>query len=79
MVAVEWLDHYTCNPKWQQIEGGLPIPRHVCSSVGFIVSEDDTHIAIAQNKAGQVREEAEEGSNFMVILKSAIVKRKKLR
>lgn len=79
---IHWADHYSPNgdSEWADIDetAKAEIEPMICQSVGWVITEDDKHIRLLANLNGST-EEASQGFGAFIILKAAIVKRKKLR
>ena len=50
-VVVEWLDAVQGNPGWEEIATMGPLEVLRCTTVGFVLSEDDEAIVVAETVA----------------------------
>lgn len=82
LVYVEWFDHFSSdNMDWTNItkieeEEMDPV---LCRSVGWIVKENKRILRLCSHFDGDPGNDAEAGFAVMNIIKSAIVKRRKIK
>lgn len=70
-----WYDHYSGNSHWtDNPEKGLALAKWMCRTVGYVVAEDKDQIALAQTLTDDERH-----SHIMVIIKSTIKSKRKLK
>ena len=70
---IEWLDHTTCYYSWTKGRD-INTDDWLCSTAGFFIKESKTCLFFALNKSGN----DDEYGNVMQILKSTVVKAKRL-
>jgi hypothetical protein len=73
---IKWLDSYGCTSTWRPIE---PIETLMeCETVGFVVSETEEIISLANSISYETEHTHEQANGIMTIVKKCIIKRKKL-
>ena len=73
LVAVEWEDSQRPLPAWQWLDE-FTLPDSVrCVSVGFLVAESESAVALAAN-LGDVGQERAQGCGIIRIPRSAVIR-----
>jgi len=74
---IEWIDSFGCSSGWSEIQ---PIETVlICMSVGFVVSENDKTISLANSVAYETEDTKEQANGIMTIPKVSIISRKELK
>ena len=74
---IEWIDSFGCSSGWSEIK---PIETVlICVSVGFVVSENDKTISLANSVAYETEDTKEQANGIMTIPKVSIISRKELK
>lgn len=68
---IKWLDSYGCTNHWQKIENITE--KLICETVGFVVSETDELISLANSIAYETDETIEQANGIMTIPKVSII------
>lgn len=79
---IEWVDSFGCSSTWSPTDSiKEDIKPYICTSVGFVVFENDSLVVVVPHIAPEDKElgSKEQGCGDMAIPKSAILKRKTLQ
>lgn len=68
---IKWLDSYGCTNSWRKIENITE--KLFCETVGFVVSETDELISLANSIAFETEETVEQANGVMTIPKVSII------
>lgn len=68
---IKWLDSYGCTNRWQKIENITE--KLICETVGFVISETDELISLANSIAYETDETVEQANGVMTIPKVSII------
>ncbi len=75
LYEIDWYDHYSGNANWtENPERGASLSKWLCHTVGYVIAEDKDQVALAQTLTEDGRH-----SHIMVIIKSTIKKKRKLK
>lgn len=76
LVMIEWLDAYGCSSEWQEIPVLTTEQKPmVCTSVGWILFENDERVVLVPHLTGIGNDRAhEQGCGDMTIPRVSIVK-----
>lgn len=70
---IEWLDSFGCTSGWSAIQ---PIETClICHSVGYVISENENAISLANSIALETDHTVEQANGVMTIPKVAIISR----
>jgi len=73
---IEWLDSFGCSSSWSEIQ---PIETVLmCKSVGFVISENDKTVSLANSVAYETEDTKEQANGIMTIPKVSINSRYEL-
>jgi hypothetical protein len=73
---IEWVDSFGCSSGWSEVR---PIETLLtCKTVGFVVSENDYIISLANSIAEETNETKEQANGIMTIPKVSITNRREL-
>jgi hypothetical protein len=74
---VEWIDSFGCTSTWSEIK---PISTIlICQTVGFVISENEDVISIANSVAEETDNTVEQANGIMTIPKACIKHRKTVK
>jgi hypothetical protein len=68
---IKWLDSYGCTNRWQLIEEITE--KLVCETVGYVISETNELISLANSIAYETNETIEQANGVMTIPKVSII------
>ncbi|WP_158728728.1 MULTISPECIES: hypothetical protein [unclassified Flavobacterium] len=68
---IKWLDSYGCTNRWAKIESIAE--KLICETVGFVISETDELISLANSIAYETEETVEQANGVMTIPKVSII------
>lgn len=73
---IKWLDSYGCTNSWRKIENITE--KLICETVGYVISETDELISLANSIAYETEETVEQANGIMTIPKVSIVEETEL-
>ena len=68
---IKWLDSYGCTNSWQKIESITE--KLICETIGYVISETDELISLANSIAYETDETVEQANGVMTIPKVSII------
>ena len=73
---IKWLDSYGCTNSWRKIENITE--KLICETVGYVISETDELISLANSIAYETDETVEQANGVMTIPKVSITEETEL-
>lgn len=73
---IKWLDSYGCTNRWHPIE--QITEKLICETVGYVISETDELISLANSIAYETEETVEQANGVMTISKVSIIEETEL-
>jgi len=80
LLYIQWADHFSdVDMDWGSLEAQCErLDRHICHSVGWLVTEDEMYVRLVPNIGG-LDANLDQCFGAMTILKRGILKRKVLK